>query len=67
MNFDIEESDRQMILLALAILALQRPGWLYATGLVAEKFSGKEMFDQFREFNQGDDPKDEDHRSQTSH
>jgi hypothetical protein len=30
MKFDIEEEQRQMILLAIAELALSRPGWDYA-------------------------------------
>ena len=49
----VEESDRQMVILALARLSVQRPGWLSATRLVAEKFGGSNashMFDDFRVF-----------------
>jgi hypothetical protein len=35
----IVEEDRQMVILALAELALSRPGWDYALGLIAEKLS----------------------------
>ena len=43
------EGDRQMILLALAELALSRPGFDYAIRKIAEHFHGVEMFEQFKE------------------
>lgn len=52
MKFEIDESDRQMIILALAVLSLQRPGYEYYNGEIAEKFSGREMFGKLREYNQ---------------
>lgn len=45
----VSEEERQMILLALAELALRRPGWLVALARVADTFHGREMFDGFRE------------------
>lgn len=51
MTCEIEESERQMILLALAILSLRRPGWHYAAGGAAEKLNGREMFEKFRSYN----------------
>jgi hypothetical protein len=46
-----EEGERQMILLALAELALSRPGWDYALGGIAEQFEGREMFEDFKRIN----------------
>jgi len=36
MSITIDESQRQMILLALAHLAVERPGWKYALGETAK-------------------------------
>jgi hypothetical protein len=49
MNFD--EGDRQMVLLALAELALSRPGFDYALGEIAKQLSGEEMFAEFKRLN----------------
>jgi hypothetical protein len=63
MNFDpvtvtIDEGQRQMLLLALAKLAIDRPGWHMTLGDLAAKFStaphiedGREMFERFCELN----------------
>ena len=56
---EFDASDRQMVLLALAELALSRPGWDHALGEIAEHFStpapeaisGRELFDQFKRLN----------------
>ena len=49
------EEERQMMLLALAKLSLERAGWLWFLGEIAEKFdawgspsSGRKMFEDFR-------------------
>lgn len=47
----LDESDRQMLLLALGNLALLRPGFDFACGLIAEKLDGKEMYEKFKELN----------------
>ena len=44
-----DESDRQLILRALAIQSLRDPGFEYASREVAKKLSGEGMFDSFRE------------------
>jgi hypothetical protein len=47
----IEEGDRQMILLAIAELALSRPGWDWTLGRLAALLSGREMFEGFKRLN----------------
>jgi len=48
MTVDLDEEQRQMILLALAELSLRRPGWHAALGDMASQFCGREMYDAFR-------------------
>lgn len=51
----IEESRRQMVLLALAELALRRPGWDETLrNLAVEEFDGGEMFDAIKGYNSDD-------------
>ena len=50
MNTEIDESDRQVILLAIAHLAVQRPGWNTYLKTVALKFKGEEMFEEFKKY-----------------
>lgn len=50
-----EESERQAVLLALAHLAIERPGWDYMLSQIALKMDNEvggrpEMFDQFKGF-----------------
>lgn len=53
----IDESQRQMTLLALAILALQRPGWNMALNEIAQKMDNVapdgtcQMFEDFKKYN----------------
>lgn len=49
MNF--EEGDRQMMLLAIAELALSRPGWDDALSEIAKQLQGEEMFGEFKRLN----------------
>lgn len=45
---ELTEDERQAVVMGIARLAHERPGWLhYLTG-IAEKFGGREMFDEFR-------------------
>jgi hypothetical protein len=44
----LSEEQRQMVLLALAKLALERPGWDYALGEVVDLLSGRDMYEQFK-------------------
>jgi hypothetical protein len=47
----IEESDRQLMLLALAELALSRPGFNATLVPIAELLAGQEMFEEFKRIN----------------
>lgn len=50
----IPEEDRQLVLLALAILALDRPGFQFACQQAADAFGGlaaQEMFKEFHRLN----------------
>ncbi len=49
----IDEADRQMVLLALAHLSIERPGWVYSHEEIAKKLRGLEMFTEFRNLRQG--------------
>jgi hypothetical protein len=44
---DLEETDRQFVLLGLAVLSLDRPGFADYARRVAEKFDGLEMLESF--------------------
>lgn len=44
-----DESDRQAVLLALGHLAVERPGWDYMLGLIADKLRGREMYQTFQD------------------
>jgi len=49
MNVTVDESQRQLVLLALAKLSLERPGFEWALGEVARAFNGVTMYNQFKE------------------
>ncbi len=51
MTIEIDEGDRQMMLLAIAELALSRPGWDWTLGRLAELLHGRSMFDEFKRLN----------------
>jgi len=44
----IDEGQRQMILLAIGRLAVERPGWDWTLGELAELLHGREMFEGFK-------------------
>jgi hypothetical protein len=44
----MEEKQRQMIILALAELALSRPGWEYSLREIAKMFCGEDMYEGFK-------------------
>jgi hypothetical protein len=50
-QIQIDEADRQLILLALASLALLRRGFDGALGRIADNLQGREMFDEFKRCN----------------
>ena len=45
----LEESGRQLVLMALAHLSLERPGWDAALKEVAEQMKGGRMYEQFKD------------------
>ena len=50
-QLELDESDRQLVLLALGHLAAQRPGWRDCLRRIAERIDnpGAPMFESFRE------------------
>lgn len=44
----ITDADRQMIMLGLSRLAMERPGWNFCIGEIAKKFDGEEMLLEFK-------------------
>lgn len=46
-----EESDRQAMLLALAELALSRPGWDDMLRRIAARLAGEDLYDEFKRLN----------------
>lgn len=49
MNIELEESDRQVIILALAKLSLTRPGWHPACiGPLVDRLGGRHNYEQYR-------------------
>jgi hypothetical protein len=48
MIVDLDEGDRQVILLAMAKLRTQRPGWDYLLRTLAVHLHGEEIYDKFR-------------------
>lgn len=51
MTIEIEEDERQLLILALALTSLLRPGWEPMCREKAVKLSGGGMFDEFRLYN----------------
>jgi hypothetical protein len=48
---EFDESDWQLVLLSLAICALDRPGFDYALGLIAERCNGRGPYLEFKRLN----------------
>lgn len=51
MTIGLDESERQFLILACALVALLRPGWDYCSGTIADKLQGKAMFERMKELN----------------
>ena len=51
MLYELDEGQRQMVLLALAELELERSGWSFAIGEIAEQLHGREMLEDFKDCN----------------
>lgn len=50
---ELDEGERQMIILALAILSVMRPGYGFSIDEIAAKFHGEPMLREFQKFNVG--------------
>lgn len=49
MTMELEESDRQVILIALAKLSLSRPGWHeHCIGPMVDRLRGRENYERYR-------------------
>ncbi len=49
MNVELTEEERQGILLAIAHLAVERPGWHRGfLSPIADKLCGRDMYEEFR-------------------
>lgn len=61
-TFTVDESDRQALVLAVALLALQRPGWDHYLGTIAAKLgdTGLTLFRGFQDANRDVVPAKED-------
>lgn len=51
MTVELEEAERQATVLALAELALTRPGWNQMLSEIADKFAGLDMFEELKVLN----------------
>lgn len=51
MTIELAEDQRQLTLLALATLCLERPGFDYALGEVAKQLHGLDMYNEFKKLN----------------
>lgn len=51
MTIEVSEGERQVIVLALADLALSRPGWNPMLSELAARFAGVAMFEHFKRSN----------------
>lgn len=54
----LNEAQRQAVVLALAILALERPGWDQMLHETAGCLDGHELYDRFKSFNADQWPKE---------
>lgn len=48
-EYSLGEGQRQAILLAIGHLAIERPGWDFMLGEIADAFEGRTMYEQFKE------------------
>jgi hypothetical protein len=49
---ELPEEERQLLLLGLALMSIQRPGFEYACREAAKRLRGEEMYESFRACNQ---------------
>lgn len=48
MTAEFSEEERQMILLCLAWVTIEHPGWGWFLGEIAERLQGRKMFEDFK-------------------
>ncbi|HEV1992469.1 MAG TPA: hypothetical protein VGR34_06360 [Candidatus Dormibacteraeota bacterium] len=48
---NLDEGDRQLVLLALAELSISRPGFDDALGRIADGLKGRDMFEELKRLN----------------
>lgn len=48
----LNEEQRQLVILGLALMSLQRPGFEYACREISIRLGGEQMFDDLRKANQ---------------
>lgn len=51
MTIELEEEERQQILLGLALLSLRSPGFAWFNGEIAQKLQGREILESFMNSN----------------
>jgi len=51
---ELSEDERQMILMALGRLAVDRPGFEWFIGQIADKLQGRERFQGFKDLKKGE-------------
>lgn len=51
---ELSEDERQMILMGLGRLAVDRPGFDWFIGQIADKLQGREMFQRFKDLKKGE-------------
>lgn len=56
MTVEIEEEQRQAIILAIARLAIERPGWNFMLGEIADTLKGRPMFENFKALKREEEP-----------
>jgi hypothetical protein len=49
-DYTLDEGQRQAILLAIARLSVERPGWEMMLVEIADVFDGRAMFEEFQKF-----------------
>lgn len=53
-SLDLEEADRQLVIVCLAYQSLEYPGFGWALARIAELLAGRDMFEAFRKIRRPD-------------
>ena len=49
-NLSLDESQQNMVAMALAHLAVDRPGWDFALGEIADSLKQRDLYDGFKTY-----------------